>query len=217
MLPIHMISKESYFIYPSEEDYIGSIRTFAALHRVMIEDNKMAVAWIKPGENASAMLCNIVASKEIIEKVNKREEQIQPPGMHVIRIPFYDDIRERPDNSLYAPCMKFHSYYSPCLVLLILEPLAGPATTAIASQVINKLTLKGGYDPSRYKNPVVQRHYRVLQARALEEPFGEEEEEEMAKEDKTVPMYKAIDKKVGNLTAQWKESVRNEIQGRVRK
>ncbi|KAK7207304.1 SPOC like C-terminal domain-containing protein [Myxozyma melibiosi] len=194
LLPINMTSRPSYFLYPSEEDYVGSIRTFAALHKIMLEQNQMAVAWARLTANSSPMLCNIVAADEIVATVNGRREQVQAPGMHVIRMPFVDDVRDKPYNARYYP--------------------SSSVTTAIASEIINKLTLKSGYDPSRYKNPILQRHYRILQAKALEEPFGEEEEAEMAKEDKTVPMYNSIHNKVGRLSKEWKRLVEEEMDRR---
>lgn len=56
---------------------------------------------------------------------------------------------------------------------------------------------KGVYDPSKYPNPSLQWHYRILQALALDDELPEKPE------DKTVPKYKQIDKRVGNETIVW--------------
>lgn len=56
---------------------------------------------------------------------------------------------------------------------------------------------KGIYDPSKYPNPSLQWHYRILQAFALDEEIPEKPE------DKTVPKYKQIDKRVGNEAVEW--------------
>lgn len=56
---------------------------------------------------------------------------------------------------------------------------------------------KGLYDPSRYPNPSLQWHYRILQALALDEDIPD------YPEDKTKPKYRQIDKRVGNETTEW--------------
>jgi len=56
---------------------------------------------------------------------------------------------------------------------------------------------KGLYDPSKYPNPSLQWHYRILQALALDEELPEKPE------DKTIPKYKQIDKRVGNEAIEW--------------
>ncbi|KAK9245267.1 SPOC like C-terminal domain-containing protein [Lipomyces tetrasporus] len=88
--------RQSYFIYPSEEDFVGSIRTFAALHSSLLDENKFAVAWVKPTIRTSPFLAALVACPEIIEHENGRDEQKQSPGIFVIKQPFADDIRDFP-------------------------------------------------------------------------------------------------------------------------
>ncbi|KAK9234797.1 SPOC like C-terminal domain-containing protein [Lipomyces kononenkoae] len=88
--------RQPYFIYPSEEDYVGSIRTFAALHSILLDENKYAVAWVKATTRSSPFLAALIACQEIIERENGRDEQKQSPGIFVIRQPFADDIRDFP-------------------------------------------------------------------------------------------------------------------------
>jgi ATP-dependent DNA helicase 2 subunit 1 len=56
---------------------------------------------------------------------------------------------------------------------------------------------KGIYDPSRYANPSLQWHYRILQALALDEDLPDKPE------DKTLPKYRQIDKRVGDMAVEW--------------
>ena len=56
---------------------------------------------------------------------------------------------------------------------------------------------KGIYDPSKYANPSLQWHYRILQALALDEDLPAKPE------DKTIPKYKQIDKRIGNEAITW--------------
>ncbi len=56
---------------------------------------------------------------------------------------------------------------------------------------------KGVYEPSKYPNPSLQWHYRILQALALDDEIPEKPE------DKTIPKHRQIDKRVGVETTQW--------------
>ena len=56
---------------------------------------------------------------------------------------------------------------------------------------------KGIYNPSRYPNPSLQWHYRILQALALDEDLPAKPE------DKTIPKHRQIDKRVGNEAIEW--------------
>ena len=64
--------------------------------------------------------------------------------------------------------------------------------------VVQQLQLpKARYDPSKYPNPALQWHYRILQAMALEEDLPEKAE------DKTIPRYRQIDKRAGEYVVEW--------------
>ena len=56
---------------------------------------------------------------------------------------------------------------------------------------------KGNYNPSKYPNPSLQWHYRILQALALDDEIPEKPD------DKTIPKYRQIDKRVGAETTEW--------------
>ena len=71
-------------------------------------------------------------------------------------------------------------------------------STQSSSPFLEQLNLpKGIYDPSKYPNPSLQWHYRILQALALDDEIPEKPE------DKTVPKFRQIDKRVGNETTEW--------------
>lgn len=64
------------------------------------------------------------------------------------------------------------------------------------NEVVRSVTLKT-FNPAKYPNPALQWHYRILQAIALEEELPEKAD------DKTVPKYGAIHKRVGPLALEW--------------
>ncbi|KAF2138231.1 uncharacterized protein K452DRAFT_256339 [Aplosporella prunicola CBS 121167] len=174
MLPAWANLRPATFIYPTEVDYIGSTRVFSALWQKLLKDEKMGIAWFIPRRNASPTLAALIPGKE---KHGSRDEQVMPPGLWVIPLPFADDIRSNPDTDLVR---------------------ATDNLTDVMRGVIQNLTLpKGEYDPARYPNPSLQWFYRILQAIALEEDLPEK------LEDKTVPKHRQIAKRVGDQVTEW--------------
>jgi ATP-dependent DNA helicase 2 subunit 1 len=102
MLPIWASVKKSTFIYPSEEDYIGSTRVFAALWQKLLKDKIMGVAWYIARKNASPMLVAILPSQERLDEAGV---QVVPAGLWLYPLPFADDIRSNPEvpKPLLAP------------------------------------------------------------------------------------------------------------------
>ncbi|OOQ89113.1 ATP-dependent DNA helicase II subunit 1 [Penicillium brasilianum] len=164
-LPIWANVKHPSFIYPSEEDYVGSTRVFSALQQKLLKAQKMALVWFIPRKNAAPVVAAMVAGEE---KIDENGVQKVPPGMWIIPLPFADDVRQNPESTVNV---------SP------------DALTDAMREIIGQLQLpKGIYDPLKYPNPALQWHYRILQALALDEDHPGEPE------DKTKPKYRQIDK-----------------------
>ncbi|KAJ5113875.1 hypothetical protein N7456_002409 [Penicillium angulare] len=177
-LPIWANVMHPTFIYPSEEDYIGSTRVFSALHQKLLKDNKLALVWFISRKKSSPVLGAMIAGAE---KTDENGVQKLPPGMWIIPLPFADDVRKQPPADFtVAP-----------------EPLIDAM-----KQVFGQLQLpKGVYDPERYPNPSLQWHYRILQALALDEDHPGEPD------DKTIPKYRQIHKRAGEYVLEWSEKL----------
>ncbi|EPS41994.1 hypothetical protein H072_3992 [Dactylellina haptotyla CBS 200.50] len=76
--------RSSIFIYPSEEDYTGSTRTFAALRNKLLDSKLMGIAWFIPRRNAAPVMTAVWPS-------------VEPQGLFLITLPFVDDIRQNPE------------------------------------------------------------------------------------------------------------------------
>ena len=174
MLPIWANIKPATFIYPSEEDYVGSTRVFAALQQKLLKDDLIGLTWFVARKNAVPVIAALLPGAE---RLDDGGAQVIPPGLWLAPLPFADDIRQNPETTLIrAP-----------------EPLIDRMR-----EVMQQLQLpKARYDPSKYPNPALQWHYRILQAMALEEDLPEKPE------DKTIPKYKQIDKRAGPLVIDW--------------
>ncbi|OCK81100.1 ATP-dependent DNA helicase II subunit 1 [Lepidopterella palustris CBS 459.81] len=187
MLPIWANTRHPTFIYPSETDYIGSTRVFSALQQKLLKDKKMGIAWFIPRKNANPVIAAIVPGAE---RLGPGDEQIMPPGLWVIPLPFADDIRQNPETKLMKTTGEL---------------------TDMMRMVIQQLQLpKASYDPARYPNPSLQWFYRILQAIALDEDLPEKPE------DKTIPRYKQIDKRAGDYVIKWGKALESEYQQRIK-
>ncbi|OCL12322.1 Ku domain-containing protein Pku70 [Glonium stellatum] len=181
MLPIWANLRTPTFIYPSETDYVGSTRVFAALQQKLLKDKKMGIAWFIARKNAAPVIAALIPGAE---KLSDDSEQLMPPGLWIVPLPFADDIRQNPETVLVQTT---------------------DTLTDLMRSIIQQLQLpKAIYDPARYPNPSLQWFYRILQAIALEEDLPERPE------DKTIPKYKQIDKRAGQYVIEWGEELENE-------
>ncbi|KJR85701.1 ATP-dependent DNA helicase 2 subunit 1 [Sporothrix schenckii 1099-18] len=200
LIPPWASVKRSTFIYPSEEDYVGSTRVFAALWQKLRRSGKVAIAWFVPRVNANPLLVAIMPSgggsradgeqgegesggnDDNDDNDNSREpaNPMQlPAGLWLYPLPFAEDIRRVDDGGPPLPtCDRITDLMKP-----VIENLFLPKTA---------------YNPAKYPNPSLQWHYKILQTMALEEEVPEHGE------DLTLPKYKAIAKRVGGSLAELK-------------
>jgi ATP-dependent DNA helicase 2 subunit 1 len=130
LLPIWATTKHPAFIYPSETDFVGSTRVFSALQQKMLKSKKFALVWFIPRRNAAPVLAAAVASAE---KLGDNGEQLSPPGIWIINLPFADDVRQDPETTVIR---------------------APGSLIDLMRVVVQQLQLpKAVYDPQKYPNP----------------------------------------------------------------
>ncbi|KAH6767942.1 ATP-dependent DNA helicase 2 subunit Ku70-like protein [Perilla frutescens var. frutescens] len=139
--------RPSTFVVPSDEEVVGSTCVFIALHRSMLRLKRFAVAFY--GSSTHPQLVALVAQDEIICTGG----QVEPPGMHMIYLPYSDDIRH---------IEELHTDTTP------LAPRATEDQIKSACSLVKRIDLKK-FSVCQFANPALQRHYAVLQALALDE------------------------------------------------
>ncbi|XP_062108061.1 ATP-dependent DNA helicase 2 subunit KU70 isoform X4 [Humulus lupulus] len=87
------------------------------------------------------------------EEITKAGGQVEPPGMHMIYLPYSDDIR---DNE------ELHSTSG------VAAPCATDEQVRKAASLMKRIDLKD-FSVCQFANPALQRHYAVLQTLALDE------------------------------------------------
>ncbi|CAL0316302.1 unnamed protein product [Lupinus luteus] len=139
--------RPSTFLYPSDEGMDGSMCIFVALHRSMIQLNRFALAFY--GSSSRPQVVALIAQDEVIQSGG----QIEPPGIHMIYLPYSDDIRLIEERFSDSSGM---------------VPKASDDQIKKAADLIKRIDLKD-FSVCQFANPALQRHYAVLQALALEE------------------------------------------------
>ena len=154
--------RHSYFLYPSDLDHPGSKCTFAALLQSMLRKNKYALALYLPRENAVPAFVAILPQAE---ELDEEGNQLVPPGMNMIPLPYADDIRDRPQ----------HTY-----------PHASDDQVEAAEKMVDSFVRTAPFNPDAFANPALHYHYSTLKAVAFGTPLP-------SYHDTVIPDYRLID------------------------
>lgn len=180
--------KKSIFIFPSEAGYVGSSRVFTALWQKLLKSKKIGIAWHIARTNGNPQLVAIIPSRAHSDR--KTGVDYIPAGLWLYPIPFADDLREPPDQ---VKLIRTTDQLTDCM-----------------NKVIGNLQLPTAtYNPSKYPNPALQWHYKILQALALEEEVPE------SPNDATLPKYKAIHNRCGAYIQEWSQTA-DDVMSRIR-
>ncbi|XP_075607352.1 X-ray repair cross-complementing protein 6 [Balearica regulorum gibbericeps] len=175
MLKQHHHIRPSQFIYPEESLVSGSTTLFNALLMKCLEREVMALCRYTARRNIPPRFVALVPQEE---EVDEQKVQIAPPGFHIIFLPYADDKRnvdfteKVPANREQVDKMK---------------------------EIIQKLRFK--YRTDSFENPVLQQHFRNLEALALDMMEPEEAE------DLTMPKAEEMNRRLGNLVEEFKQLV----------
>lgn len=174
-LKLHHHIRPAVFIYPEEEQVTGSACVFTALLQKCSEKNVFALCKQTSRRNTPPRFVALVPQKE---EVDERQVQITPPGFNAIFLPYAEDMRclDPPQN-----------------------PKASDTQVDKMKEIVQKLRFK--YRSDSFENPVLQQHYRNLEALALDLMAPE------AIDDFTLPKVESMDNRLGPLVQDFKDLV----------
>jgi len=145
-LKVYHNLKSSGFIYPNDQSIQGSSLTLSALHKKMIEMNKIAICRYIQREGTSPLFIALIAQGEVLDEQD--QSQITPPGFQIIFLPFAEGIRK---PQVFSN-----------------QETATDKFVQMAKKLTKKLNID--FDSSQFDNPSLQQFYQALQALALEHP-----------------------------------------------
>ncbi|GFS25608.1 X-ray repair cross-complementing protein 5-like [Elysia marginata] len=168
--------KPAQFLYPDENKISGSTTLFTALLKKCLDRDVTPICKYIPGRNFPPRFVTLLPQAE---EVDEHKVQVTPPGFHVIFLPFADDFRKV-------------TYDEEC-------PRATEDQINKAKEVVKKLTFK--FSSESFENPVLQNHWRNIEALALER----DEPEEL--QDHTLPRVEDVMKRAGKVLDEFKDLV----------
>ncbi|KAI5765176.1 XRCC6 [Gulo gulo luscus] len=175
MLKKHHHLRPSLFVYPEESLVNGSSTLFSALLTKCLEKEVMAVCRYTARQNIPPYFVALLPQEE---ELDEQKIQVTPPGFQLVFLPYADDKRKVPFTE---------------------KVTANPEQIDKMKAIVQKLRFN--YRSDSFENPVLQQHFRNLEALALDlmEP------EQVV--DLTLPKIEAIDKRLGFLVSEFKELV----------
>lgn len=128
---------KSSFVTSDDQSYEGSTKTLSSLHRTLTKLNKVAVIWGSTRNNSYPGLYLMwpTTPKDINE------------GFYLTKLPFLDEIRKYPPVHI-ADIDETNENYK--------------ALTELTQGIISHFNLKNGYRSEDFRNPSLQKHYRLL-------------------------------------------------------
>ncbi|KAK2544183.1 Xrcc6 [Columba livia] len=175
MLKLHHHVRPSQFIYPEESVISGSTTLFNALLMKCLEKEVMALCRYTTRRNTPPRFVALVPQEE---EVDEQKVQIAPPGFHIIFLPYADDKRNV-DFTEKVP--------------------ASREQVDKMKEIIQKLRFR--YRTDSFENPVLQQHFRNLEALALDMLEPEQAE------DLTLPKNEEMNRRLGSLVEEFKQLV----------
>ncbi|XP_007259146.1 X-ray repair cross-complementing protein 6 [Astyanax mexicanus] len=171
----HHHIRPALFIYPEEDQVTGSSCVLTALLQRCSERNVFALCKYTPRRNTPPRFVALVPQREVLDN---SQVQVAPAGFHAIFLPYADDIRT----------LDAH-----------VGPTASDEQVDKMREIVHKLRFK--YRSDAFENPVLQQHYRNLEALALDMMAPE------AIEDFTMPKVQMMDERLGPLVQEFKDLV----------
>lgn len=175
LLKKHHFLRPSLFVYPEESMVNGSSTLFSALLTKCLEKEVLAVCRYTPRKNVPPYFVALVPQEE---EVDDQKIQLTPPGFQLVFLPYADDKRKVPFTD---------------------RVLANPEQVDKMKAIVQKLRFR--YRSDSFENPVLQQHFRNLEALALDLMEPEQAP------DLTLPKVEAMSKRLGSLVDEFKELV----------
>nr|BAE00743.1 unnamed protein product [Macaca fascicularis] len=175
LLKKHHYLRPSLFVYPEESLVIGSSTLFSALLIKCLEKEVAALCRYTPRRNIPPYFVALVPQDEELDDL---KIQVTPPGFQLVFLPFADDKRKMPFTE---------------------KIMATPEQVDKMKAIVEKLRFT--YRSDSFENPVLQQHFRNLEALALDLMEPEQAV------DLTLPKVEAMNKRLGSLVDEFKELV----------
>ena len=178
--------RSTYFIYPTDTLINGSMLLFHTLLQSMNELQKIAICRFRYRKNS---IPRFVALLPQLEQLDEYNNQLLPPGLHMIFLPYSDDIRTINVNSQF---------------------IASDQQIRTCKTVIDRLT--NIHELPLINNPILIRYNNIIQAIALDQNV----DDVIEIVDESIPDVQGMIQKHGPVIERFKHSVYGDSDGTTR-
>ncbi|SCU97190.1 LADA_0H04984g1_1 [Lachancea dasiensis] len=153
----------SSFVVPDESTYEGSYKTLSSLFRTLRKKQKSAIVWGKLKSN----------SNPSIYVLSPSDPQDQNEGFYLTRVPFADETRKFPSLTNHDKVLSGKDFDQMC---------------KITETLISYFNLRRPYKPSDFRNPTLQKHFKLLREYLLQIEINNNSDptEQLLQEDDTL-------------------------------
>lgn len=139
------------FVVPDEFRFEGSVRTLAALFSNLRAKSKVAIVWgkLKTNSHPAVFVLSPTCSRDPNE------------GFYLYRVPLIDELRKFPQTLIHHNSFDTPEYKD---------------LKSVMENIIGYFNLKNGYQPSEFKNPALQKHFKLLHDYLLQVEHNDEED-----------------------------------------
>lgn len=138
------------FVLPNEDVYKGSTKTLIALYKSLTKQDKVAILFGRlRGSSAPAFFA-----------LQPTKQPLFPEGFILIRLPYLDELRKYPGIDRWSLSKDVDSSADVTYEKLKLH----------TKYVLQSFMIKGDkpYDPREFKNPALNRHFKIIQDHVLQ-------------------------------------------------
>jgi len=191
-LKLQLFLSPASFIYPDDDLIKGSKNFMAALLHRCNARNVAAICSLK--STAASKPCMVALLPQLLQQ--DTFGQCLPEGFHVIFLPYSDDIRNLNLEDLVGGTNTTTNGRS------IREIWRADESQATAAKdIVKKLTMKNGFSPELFENPVLHTMWKAMEGLAL----NRDETETVL--DTTMPDIDRIDRKIAKLSEKFNDAV----------
>lgn len=171
LMPWHQC-RESTFCYPDEASIPGSVTCFAAMLQAMVAADVMAVCSMVRTPISTPRLVAVIPQEEQVDEMVGT--QVVPPGMHLLYLPFADDIRAPERDVAWTGYLGDGSNADPDAdVDVDVDETSREEAVQAMIDVIHRVNLGHDFDSAAVPNPHLNRWYEVLETVAIQRSIEE--------------------------------------------
>ncbi|KAG2386546.1 hypothetical protein C9374_002290 [Naegleria lovaniensis] len=175
-LKVYHNYKSSGFLYPNDHKIQGSLLSLSAIHKKMIEMDKIAICRFIQREGIMPQYVALIAQQEVLDEQD--HSQIVPPGFQIIFLPYADGIRKP---------QQFENQSKP-----------SDKHVQLAKKLAKKMQID--FNSSFFNNPSLQQFYQSLQALALEHSEVEQIEDTLKPDIEGMKKYQSLMEEFKEIT-----------------